>query len=222
MDIFINDIVYIYEYKNRNNIQNFEDLTEIKVTDISPTGDNIVSGYNIENGHFVETSNGNYEKTAGIVVFKKEKNIITNVKNNKKYFITYNNEIKKYDEQDLFEIYIVTKLDNDVIIKFSLNNFCFDNMEDINNCINKIKLSHFELLDTHINFMLNKQKIECYQYEVYFKENIITTNNKEKLFNYACKNKNSINKTSFDFNKVFSLKFVEYEISKIVDKNINM
>ena len=215
MEIFINDIVYIYEYKNRNNIKSFKDLIKIKVTDVPPTKDNIVSGYNIKNNSFIKTNNGNFEKTTGIAVFKEENHIILNIKNGKKYFISDNNELKQYEQQDLFALFIVTKLDENVKIKFRLGEMLFDNIENIKHYVDKIHLSCFDMTDSYIHFKFNKEDISYEDYEVYYKDNLIASNYKERLFNYACKHKNAKNKTEFDFNKVFSLKFVEYEISKI-------
>lgn len=85
MQIFKDDIVYIYEYKNRNKIKCFSDLIPVKVIDVVDNKENIiVSGINLdENYNELQSENNILLKTSGIVVFKKEKNFL--LKDNKKF-----------------------------------------------------------------------------------------------------------------------------------------
>lgn len=103
MNVFKNDIVYVYEYKNRNNIKNFNDLIKIIVTDVQ-NGENIVSGNNLRGNSYILNSNGIPDKTSGIVKYKKEGELLTNGKD--KFFITCNSnrfeyELKDYSNQKL-------------------------------------------------------------------------------------------------------------------------
>lgn len=219
IDIFKGDIVFVYEYKNRNNIKCFKDLIEIEVTDISPIKEDIVvSGYTRKNGRIVINNNGVPEKTNGIVVYKKEGDIL--IKKNKKYFLSYKTskngydlDIKEYHGGNLFQLYACMKVDNKSYVKVRLNEMCFDSVDKIEAFCSLIKLNHFELYQEYIKGKVNDEDLIYYDFEVYYDGNYISTDSKKRLFDYACKNKNSINETAYDFNKIFSLKQTCFEIS---------
>lgn len=222
MQIFKDDIVYIYEYKNRNKIKCFSDLIPVKVIDVVDNKENIiVSGINLdENYNELQSENNILLKTSGIVVFKKEKNFL--LKDNKKFFIYYRREkkrflldIKEYQKTNLYSIYICLKLDENVIIKMRLNSISFDDISDIENFIELVSISRIELHDEYIQLFLNDKKMIYQNFEVYYKEQYIENDKKRRLFNYACKNKKPINDAKYDFNKIFSLKNIGYEICKM-------
>lgn len=221
MEIYKDDIVYIYEYKNRKEKNDFYNLIPIKVTESVDNKVNIIaSGINLdENYQELKDDNGNFIKTSGIVEYKKEGNFL--IKGNKKYYISYKKDkkgylfnIERYEGTDLFSIYICLKLDDNFVIKTRLNYICFDRIEKIEDFLSLINISRIQLHETFIQLICNKQKWIYLSYEVYYKDNLISNDYKRKLFQYACSNKNDITGAKYDFNKVFSLKNVGYEICK--------
>lgn len=221
MEIYKDDIVYIYEYKNRKWKDDFSNLIPIKVTEVVDNKVNVIaSGINLDkNYQELKDNNGNFIKTSGIVEYKKEGNFL--IKGNKKCYISYKKDkkgflfdTKIYDGTDLFSIYICLKLDDNFIIKTRLNSLCFDSVDNIENFLALINISKIELHEMFIQLICNKQECTYLSYEVYYKDNLITKDYKRKLFQYACSNKNDITGAKYDFNKVFSLRNIGYEICK--------
>lgn len=220
MDIFRGDRVFVIEYKNRGT-ESFGLLTEIEVDIVEDNRTNkIASGRTIKNGSFITNNLGAHERTSGIVVYKREHFLLK--KDREEFYIgcnfsgkNYEKITKEYSGQSLFQIYVVTKLDEHVQVKFPLTDMFFESIEEVQAFIDKLNITHTQLFDDSIVFFMNKEKITINEYEVYVNGKYINEDAKERLFRYACKNKTSIGNEVYDFNKVFSLKIVNYEVSII-------
>lgn len=214
--ILAGDIVYIYEYKNRNNIEYFEDLTKVTIIDIIP----ITSS---QNEIMVTGFTDNNEKITGFVVYKKENDfILTNEglkyisffkKNNKNYKC-----LKKIKENKKFiKISFIFSLKNLAEISISLfDDMLFVSEDEIDLFLENIKIKKAELTTNRINLELNNEVISTNKYKIYLNNEIYESDySKQKLFEMACSNNSSKNKAIYDFNKSFSLKLTSYEFEEI-------
>lgn len=220
MEIYKNDIVYAYEYKNRNNIHQFDDLIKIKVDTVDNNGKTIiVSGETMIDENIVLNSNGVNDRSSAIVLYKKEDDLL--LKRNKKYYISYIKnkksfvrDVKEYDKNiKLMCLYVCLTINERAMAKLRITDICFSSVDEINEFVDMLKISHVELYDDKITMILNGDKKTFYNYEVYYDGKHITSNGKQRLFNYATKVKNPINETSYDYNKIFSMKVADFEVS---------
>ena len=217
MNIFKNDVVYAYEFKDRKEINSFQDLTKVTVEradlhNVPP----IING---------KTDDG--ELFCGIVAYKKEGELL--FKNNKKYFISFNKyrkrntlekdkkgftkEVREYKGGVLYGVYANFSLTKETSIKFRISEVSFENLEEIENFISLLFISRGELHGDYISFMLNAEEQVVKDYEVHLNnKQIHATDIKKQVFQHACSHKKPILATPYDFNKAFSLKLQEYEV----------
>jgi hypothetical protein len=220
MEISKGDIVYIYEYKNRNDAKDFDSLIEVEVDTVAPNT-NIVSGFTLKNGNYIINQNGAKDKTNGIVLYKKDGEFL--LKKNKRFFLTYEkvknkykSKIAEYEDTDLFCIYVCFSLDDTTCVKFRMDEMNFSDMDSLSKFCESIKISHCELYDDKIKVMISGEEKTYFSYEVYHNDSYIRENAKERIFKYACKKKNPINKTEYDYMKIFSLKLDGFEAVRTV------
>lgn len=221
MEIYVGDICYIYEYKDRNNIRDFYDLHKVRVDTVSSNGkDFIVSGEEMSGESIVLNSNDVPSRVSGVVVYKKDGDFL--IKKSKRYFLSFERNSKGFKAvvkevtRPLYCIYACFKVDDSASVKLRLNDMCFESSEEIESFLELVNITHAQLYDNKVSYILNKDMIETSSYEVYMGDKYISGGTaKEKLFKYACKSRNPINKGAYDFNKIFSMKLVGYEVSKV-------
>lgn len=221
MEIYAGDICYIYEYKDRNNIKDFSDLHKVRVDTVSNNGkDFIVSGEEMSGERVVLNSNAVPSRISGIVVYKKDGDLL--IKKSKRYFLSFEKKsrgfktVVKEVSVALYCVYACFKVDDNASVKLRLNDMCFESSEEIESFLELVNITHAQLYDNKVSYMLNKEVIETQSYEVYMGGKYISSGvAKEKLFQYACNSRNPINKGAYDFNKIFSMKLVGYEVSKV-------
>lgn len=221
MEIYTGDICYIYEYKDRNNIKDFSDLHKVRVDTVSNNGkDFIVSGEEMSGERVVLNSNAVPSRISGIVVYKKDGDLL--IKKSKRYFLSFEKKsrgfktVVKEVSVALYCVYACFKVDDNASVKLRLNDMCFESSEEIESFLELVNITHAQLYDNKVSYMLNKEVIETQSYEVYMGGKYISSGvAKEKLFQYACDSRNPINKGAYDFNKIFSMKLVGYEVSKV-------
>lgn len=221
MEIYAGDICYIYEYKDRNNIKDFSDLHKVRVDTVSSNGkDFIVSGEEMSGEYVVLNSNDVPSRISGIVVYKKDGDFL--IKKGKRYFLSFERKSKgfkavaKEASGPLYCVYACFKVDDNASVKLRLNDMCFESSEEIESFLELVNITHAQLYDNKVSYILNKYMIETPSYEVYIGDKYVSGGGaKEKLFKYACKSRNPINKGAYDFNKIFSMKLVGYEVSKV-------
>lgn len=221
MEIYAGDICYIYEYKDRNNIKDFSDLHKVRVDTVSSNGkDFIVSGEEMSGEYVVLNINDVPSRISGIVVYKKDGDLL--IKKSKRYFLSFEKKsrgfktVVKEASGPLYCVYACLKVDDSTSVKLRLNDMCFESAEEIESFLELVNITHAQLYDNKVSYMLNKEVIETPSYEVYMGGKYISSGvAKEKLFQYACNSRNPINKGAYDFNKIFSMKLVGYEVSKV-------
>lgn len=74
MEIYVGDICYIYEYKDRNNIRDFYDLHKVRVDTVSSNEkDFIVSGEEMSGESIVLNSNDVPSRVSGSLLQKRRR-----------------------------------------------------------------------------------------------------------------------------------------------------
>lgn len=222
--IQLDDIVYIYQYTNRNKIKEFKDLEKVKVTNVIPrskqSDDLMITGIKET---IDESGEIKHDKITGFVVYRKNGNLVE-TSEGLKYINFYlkngniNPCLKKIKDNKIFyKIYQIFKLRD--VAEFSVDisqDILFTNQDEIDLFMNNIHFNKNEWDLSGIRTELNKNKIVFTDYVIYIDDKMyIDENSKKELFSYMCKNSNSKNKVKYDFNKKFSLKVFEYEIEKI-------
>lgn len=218
--VFNGDRVFVYQYKDRKDIHDFSDLTEIEVTAAVDNVKNIIATGNIIlNGNYVYDENGNKETISGIVAYKKEGNILE--KGKRKFYISYdikkkgfNTILKEYNGEDLLELHACLRLDEHVEIKLLATNICFISQEEAEEFIDFLYIKHPKLYNRKISIEINGKTYLYEDYSVYVNGKYIDKNPKERLIQYACKYKNPIKEETYDFNKVFSMRLSGYDLVK--------
>ena len=211
------DIVYIYEHKNRNNIDSFSDLKKIKVLDILPTTSS-------QKEIMVAGLDENNEKIIGFVVYKQNGNLIETAEGLK--YISYyleKNEVKLClkkvkDIKTFYKIKLILSLKE--ICEFAVDIFpdmLFINEDDIDRFTDTLKVKKAELTSDKINININRDDKSFKDYIIYINgKMLMDPESKRQVFDYIANNKNSKNNTMYNFNKSFSLKAVSYELEEII------
>jgi len=222
--IDIGDYVFVYKYSDRKNIDGLDDLYKIKVEEISPPGAHdkniIVSGV-------FETVNDDdqiiYERITGVVAYKGVGRLIEtsagimygNYYLEKKRPVQCLRRLKnEYEFFDLVADFAVTEKIN---IRVILNeDIIFPSIENAEQYIENIKITHAELHSGYLKFEVNGIINVFSNFEIVFNNKIYTSNEKlRELFEHCCSVRNSKNETRYNFNKVFSLKHTGYELDQI-------
>lgn len=217
------DIVYIYQYKNRNNITKFEDLEKISVIDVVPRSQNediMVTGEKLiinEEGQIIK------DKITGFVVYKEE-NIFIKTSEGYKYISYYikNNKtqlcLKKIKGISTFyKIGLIFKLRDIAELRIDLvPDMLFSDEQDIDRFTNTLTFNKSELNSQGINLEINQEKKYYFDYDIYMNGNTYSDSTaKEKLLKFLSQNTNSKNNAKYGFNKNFSIRPIDYEFEEI-------
>ena len=217
--IFQGDIVYIYQYQKRKEIEFFEDLNMVNVLDVVPRTKScepiMVSGFEKKciNGIIDEN------KILGIVQYVRDKDIIKTSEGNKiiNYFVKDKKPIlclrKLKDEYDYCKLKAIFQLDKNLEIKVEPYDLICLNQDNLCDLIKLTKISHPRLHNGYISFLLNGEEVYINNFEIYINNKKYNNSDSIKeIFKWACENKNNINNATFDFQKIFSLKLTNYEM----------
>ena len=218
------DEVFIYPYKMRKNINDFEDLKLVTVDNVdysdNKKSDIIVTGYYKKVGDdgrltsCIETGIVAY-KCCDDLVLTSEGLKYVNYYINKKDAIFCLKRIK--DLSVLYRLVVVFNISKDVFIKVRpYKKLFFNSLENAEDFLPFIDIRHPVFNRTYVAFELNgtlnvfSDFSVCINGKEYFDDNY-----KEELFIYCCRNKNSLNNTPYDFQKKFSLRFSSFELDAI-------
>ena len=220
--IISNDIVYIYEYKNRNNIEYLEDLIKVKVIDVIPPSKG-------QKEIMVTGLTDNNEKVTGFVLYKKENDFVL-TKEGLKYISFFQKNNKTYkclkkikDNKIFYKLNFIFTLKNLAEISITLfDDILFLSEEEVELFLKNIKIKKAELTANGINLELNNNIISTNEYKIYLNNEIYDSQySKQKLFELACNNNSSKNNAVYSFNKSFSLKLTSYEFEEIKKRDVS-
>ncbi len=220
--IFPGDMAYIYPYNKRRDIEYFSDLNYVRVADLAPkskpTDDIMVTGFETH----ISKTNREDEKVFGVLEYVREGNIVKTAEGNKiiNFFERDGaperclRKIKK--EHDYCQLYCIFKLSKEIELRVNPYDLICLNQDNLCKLIELTTLKTPRLNNGYISFILNDKEVNVIDFEVWVNgiryEGYDYAN---VVFKWACKNKNSLIETGFDFNKTFSLKHINYEMRKI-------
>ena len=218
--LYKGDIAYIYEYKNRNEIQSFDDLIKIKVDKATKNIGNILA----EGTRNIYESNKIIEsKEFGTVAYIQEGNYIQTSEGLKyiSYYIENNKAkhcLKKLkDNTQLYKLGITFSIGKDIKIKTQIPfDVLFLSANDAADYIQHTKITHPKLNSECITFYI-------YGIQYFTIDYIIEVDGKEtdsdaykkKLFNFLCQNKKDLNNKQYNYSKEFSMKHSFYYLISI-------
>lgn len=222
------DSVYIYPYKIRNSIESFEELSLITVEEIDRASHNgkdiIVSGFFED----VDEDGRIYQnKETGIVAYKCQGDLVI-TSDGLKYVSYYANKnryslcLKKIKDLRIFYRLVLTfSVAKDIVIKIRpYEKLLFSSVEDAERFLPFISINHCKLNSSCVSFELNDILNVFSDYSICFNNiEYKDAERRRELFEYCCKNRNSTNKTSYDFQKIFSLRFSDFELDAIKISN---
>ena len=219
----IGDVVYFYEYKNRDNIKEFKDLQKgviERVISDQKNGKNRMAEIKVPK---IVDRKISYDFVVGFIVYKKNEDFVV-TKEGLKYVSFYikNNKLNLClkdikNPNDIYsKLYVVFNIGKTFDIKFNIfDDVIFFGDEDINKLIKYIKIAKGELHKGYLKYELNCEEIIVYEFEFWKDERCYCSeSNKIELFDYACRFFKNKNKTVFgyDYEKIFSLKHIGFEI----------
>ena len=215
------DTVFIYEYKDRNNITSIEQMHEITVEEVSAMRKD--DKYTIVSGCLAKVKNGKITKSHlfGVVGYIKEGNTIV-TKDGEKFISAYfeNGEAKKCLKKikkgySLLSVFICLKVSEQIEIKTKIPDFLFLSEEEIRKFVSKIRVSYPRLHNNYVSLFIGKNEHEFLYPEIYVNGiKYCGEDGVHEVFKWAIKNKNSINNEVYDFKKIFSCKHIGFEVRK--------
>lgn len=192
-----------------------DDLTLITVTanltsqSIHPRGQKVKG---IEN---IITDNGKEEQIerVGRVVYKLEDDCRVLTKEGLKYIYEYYENDQKHIKlvsyenlKGLFSLFVLLRLDK-FTFEFPIAPWIYFKEKDIQNYVNKLFISDFELHYDFITYMHNDTEKRAYNYSVYYNNQPEKEDNSE-VFDFICNNYKSQKYTNYNYNKTFSLEYI--------------
>lgn len=217
------DVVYFYEYKDRKNINEFNDLQKAVITKVIPGQANDGNPMVEVNVPFIENNRVKYNTVVGFVVYKKQEDFVMTSEGLKYVSYYIKNNIVKLclkkvkDTNALYsKLFVVMNIGKLFNIKFNaFEDIIFFNDKEIEQLSTFISIKKGELYDGYIKCELSGDTKEIFNYEFWKGDCCYyTDSDKHDLFVYACTHFSSKNKTSFgqNYEKIFSLKHTGFEI----------
>lgn len=216
------DTVYIYEYRQRKDIKGFSDLTKVTVDTVvtaSKKDKNI-----IVRGHFENVDDDGRifnDVMTGIVAYKANGPFVE-TKEGLKYISYYISsqgfpEVclrKVKDHKDFYTLHATFGLTKELRVRAAAaDGLLFNSVADAEDYIQYIDISNAELSNEYIRFDTNGVLNVFTNFDIIIGDHRFSSRDKLKeIFSFVCKQKNSKNNAQFDFNKVFSLRHLSFEL----------
>ena len=130
-----------------------------------------------------------------------------------KHKLVFPQEIK-----DCFSLFVLLKFDS-FTFEFPLNPWLYLQEQDIQDYVNTLFFSDFELRENRISYILNNVKKAETNFSSYYNNQSQKENN-EEVFSFIANNYQSKNNTSESYNKIFDLELIglkAYPISRILN-----
>lgn len=223
--IFSGDEVFICLKNMQPYAKELQDLTKITVSNYLTSQGYHPRGQKVKGMETIwDEKNKKYtqEERVGRITYKIINGNIVPTTEGYKYIEKYgNNKLKLSTFKEIknkFVLILVLRFDN-FTLKVILDKWLyFDNIESIQNFINKQNIENPKLFMDRITLINNERPFEFKDIDIYYKNKFLNQPVTE-LFEYLLRNYEASNTSSFNFNKYFDLELDSFEVEKPKEYN---
>ncbi len=205
--IFPGDIVYVYEYRNRDITTCIDDMNRITVVEAPVV-------YRAKDNYVLYGVDEEDKTHTGILAYKVENNLIKTSEGMKyiNYFVEDNRPrkcLRKFKEGQYLQLYLIFKVHKVAEIIVPLYpDILFNSEENLQKFTLLTSIKKPEISMHGISFELNDEVVEMKDYIICLNEQEYDSDEaKRNLFQYLCENKKDKENKTFSYNKKFSMKF---------------